>query len=157
MTKPFHHAFKFEYEGLVDSLITPILIDEARATRKRELNYIQVRGLWDTGANSSVIVTKLAKHLNLIPFGKTTVKGVNSEEEVNLYLVDLVLPNNVAFSNIKVTESDFPGADMLIGMDVIQAGDFAISNGGGKTLFSYCIPSHRNKTCLYEKSEKVNK
>ena len=30
---------------------------------------------------------------------------------------------------------------MLIGMDVINAGDFAITNKDGKTVFSFRIPS----------------
>lgn len=30
---------------------------------------------------------------------------------------------------------------MLIGMDVICQGDFAITNVGGVTTFSFCVPS----------------
>lgn len=157
MTNLQHQAFKYDYNGLVGSIITPILIDEATLTRKRPVSYITVNGLWDTGANSSVIVPKVAKALNLIPFGKVTVRGVNSEEDANIYLVDLVLPNHVIFPNARVTESDFCGGDMLIGMDIIQNGDFCISNGNGQTSFSYAIPPYKNKTCLYEKSLKVNK
>ena len=157
MTKSFHHAFRFEYDGLMASLITPVLVDQATLIRRKEINPIQVNALWDTGATSSVIIPKLAEHLKLIPIEKTMTCGVNdSKEECNVYLIDLVLPNNVGFTNIKIIESNFVGADILIGMDIIQAGDFAISNGGGKTLFSYCIPSHQNKTCLFEKSEEIN-
>jgi hypothetical protein len=42
--------------------------------------------------------------------------------------------------------------DMLIGMDIIQLGDFSISNGAGKTLFTFAMPPFENKTDLYEKA-----
>lgn len=47
-------------------------------------------------------------------------------------------------------------ADILIGMDIIKFGDFAISNGGGQTLFSFAIPPFENKTDLLEKANKTN-
>jgi hypothetical protein len=36
------------------------------------------------------------------------------------------------------------GIDVLIGMDIISLGDFAISNFDGKTQFSFRIPSQRH-------------
>ena len=33
-----------------------------------------------------------------------------------------------------------PGLDALIGMDIIAAGDLAITNANGKTVVSYRIP-----------------
>jgi uncharacterized protein YecA (UPF0149 family) len=33
------------------------------------------------------------------------------------------------------------GPDVLIGMDIICSGDFAVTNKGGKTVFSYRYPS----------------
>ena len=158
MVRKFHHAFKFEYNRIVPALITPVNIDVASITRQdKPQNFIKVNALWDTGATNSVIIPKLAKHLGLKPIDKTIVRGVNSEEEANVYLVDLILPNNVLFNNVKITESEFMGAEILIGMNIIQNGDFAISNAKGKTRFSFCIPPHDNPICLYEKSMRVNK
>lgn len=158
MSKKLYFAFKIEYKGVVSALITPVDINVAQITRKdKNSKFTKVNALWDTGATHSVITPKLAQYLNLIPIDKTTVTGVNSKEVVNVYLVDLLLPNNLYFPNVRITESDFVGADILIGMNIIQHGDFAISNAKGKTRFSFCIPSHDNPICLYEKSEKVNK
>jgi len=42
-------------------------------------------------------------------------------------------------------------------MDIILLGDFSISNGGGRTLFSFAIPPFENKTDHYEKALAVNK
>lgn len=52
-----------------------------------------------------------------------------------------MLPNNVGIAYVEVTEGDLMGEDVLIGMDIITRGDFAITNVGGKTTFSFRIPS----------------
>jgi len=41
-------------------------------------------------------------------------------------------------------------------MDIIQLGDFSISNGEGKTLFTFAMPPFESKTDLYEKALGVN-
>jgi hypothetical protein len=46
---------------------------------------------------------------------------------------------------------------MLIGMDIIRLDDFSISNGAGRTLFTFVMPSFEQKTDLYEKAIEVNK
>lgn len=58
------------------------------------------------------------------------------------YVVNIMLPNGVGFANVTVTRgllSD--GADVLIGMDIITRGDFAITNKDGNTVFSFRFPS----------------
>jgi hypothetical protein len=42
--------------------------------------------------------------------------------------------------------------DLLIGMDIIQLGDFSISNGAGKTLFTFAMPSFEDKIDPYGRS-----
>lgn len=61
------------------------------------------------------------RKFNLIPMDKTTVYGVNSQEEVNVYLVDIGLPNKVLIPGVVVMECNLnsPGIDILIGMDII--------------------------------------
>jgi len=54
-----------------------------------------------------------------------------------------VLPNEVFIQNVQVTEADMSTNDVLIGMDIISLGDFAITNFGGKTRFTFSIPSTR--------------
>ena len=46
--------------------------------------------------------------------------------------------------------------DMLIGMDIIQLGDFHISNTDGKTRFSYIVPSLPERYSLAEEADKLN-
>lgn len=47
----------------------------------------------------------------------------------------------MAFQFVKVTEGVLSGFDLLIGMDIITTGDFSITNVGGKTIFSFRVPS----------------
>jgi hypothetical protein len=46
---------------------------------------------------------------------------------------------------------------MVIGMDIIKKGDFAISNAENKTLFSFVIPPFPDKINLADKAEAANK
>ena len=53
---------------------------------------------------------------------------------------------------------DFPGdAEVLIGMDIIRMGDFAVCNADKKTSFSFVIPPFPDRINLAEKAETVNK
>lgn len=101
------------------------------------------KGLWDTGASGTVIDAECAKKLGLKPISKTKVYHADGESVVNVYVINLFLPNQVAFSFVKVTEGKLNGFELLIGMDIICAGDFAISNFGGRTTFTFQVPSSR--------------
>jgi hypothetical protein len=58
-----------------------------------------------------------------------------------VYLVNIVLPNGVQFHTVHVSRGDITGAEVLIGMDIITTGDFAVTNLGGKTVMSFRWPS----------------
>lgn len=52
------------------------------------------------------------------------------------------MPNNVIVQNVIVACADLGiNIDLLIGMDIISLGDFAITNVNGKTIFSFRLPS----------------
>ncbi|WP_428045652.1 SEC-C metal-binding domain-containing protein [Candidatus Avelusimicrobium fimicolum] len=97
--------------------------------------------IWDTGATSSLITPKIANALQLLPFQKAKVSTPSGSHDADVYLVTLYLPNKVIVPNIKVLSGVPANCDMLIGMDVIGLGDFAVSNYGGKTTFSFRVPS----------------
>lgn len=101
----------------------------------------QFIGLWDTGASGTVITKRVVDELDLKPIGQAKVFHANGESIVNVYAINLFLPNQVAFQFIKVTEGVLNGFDLLIGMDIITNGDFSITNVGGKTTFSFRVPS----------------
>ena len=51
------------------------------------------------------------------------------------------LPNKVHIPEIRVTEGAIADVDVLIGMDIICMGDFAVTNKDGRTNFTFRIPS----------------
>lgn len=153
-----HLAFRIVYNGgIARELITDVFV---KFPSQEEFK--QYKAIWDTGATNTVITPQIVKDLQLKPIDVTKVYVVDSEEAktVDVYLVEIGLPNRVRIENVRVTCSPVKNCDVLIGMDIIQAGDFNISKkfDGKKyvTMFSYCIPSHSNPVDLLEKSDMVN-
>ena len=63
------------------------------------------------------------------------------ESNAPMYYINLVVFADLHFPNLSVAEGKFMGTDVLIGMDIINRGDFAVSNRNGATWFSFRIPS----------------
>ena len=57
--------------------------------------------------------------------------------------VNILKNVKVVIKAIRVTECSelSGGSEMLIGMDIIGLGDFAITNKNNKTTLSFCLPS----------------
>ncbi|MDP6508170.1 MAG: hypothetical protein QF719_02195 [Chloroflexota bacterium] len=66
--------------------------------------------------------------------------GELNEFEADTYLVNIHLPNNVVLVGVRVSEGTVAGCDVLLGMDVIALGDFAITNQNGHTWWTFRIP-----------------
>jgi len=115
--------------------------DAQSVSPKKQPSYETFTAIWDTGATNSVITPAVAAKCSLKPTGMARVCHANGEANVETCLVNIALPNKVAFSNVKVTLMDLTDADVLIGMDIIAVGDFAVTNSDGKTTFSFRIPS----------------
>ena len=98
---------------------------------------------WDTGATNTVITKRVAEECDLKPTGMTQVFHAGGQtDNANTYLVNIRLPNGVEICQLKVTEGKIAGpSDVLVGMDVIGHGDFAVTNKDGKTVFSFRVPS----------------
>lgn len=105
--------------------------------------FLSFNAIWDTGATASVITQQVVDACGLQPIGMVQVHGVHSTELSEVYLVNIRLPNGVAFPNVQVTKGNLPGGggDLLIGMEIITSGDFSITNKGGVTIFSFRFPS----------------
>lgn len=102
----------------------------------------QYNALWDTGATNSMVTKRVVEDLGLDPEGYSNVFHVGgAAEDVPHYFVNLVLLTEVHFPSVSVAEGILLGNDVLIGMDIINRGDFAVSNRNGATSFSFRIPS----------------
>lgn len=104
---------------------------------------IVTKGLWDTGATGSMISKPLAEKLALVPMGAANVGGATGSGVRPLYIVNFMLPNGVGVPAVSVTEGpDFGDFDVLIGMDIITLGDFALTHLNGQTCMSFRVPSY---------------
>ena len=139
------HNFTIAYNTKVNVLVTdikvslPVLPNISPAT----IPVYSSKAIWDTGASGSVITKKAVEALKLLPISKMQVHGVNSTSVQNVYLVSITLPNNVTIALVRVTECESLNGpfDVLIGMDIIGIGDFAVTNQNNQTVMSFRIPS----------------
>lgn len=137
-------AFTLKNEkGLLDMLKTYCGVSKAFNPMVENLapEMYQFLGLWDTGASGSVISKTVIEKLNLKPISIAKVYHANGESFANVFAINLILPNQVGFHFVKVTEGILAGFDLIIGMDIITAGDFSITNFEAKTTFSFRVPS----------------
>lgn len=106
-------------------------------------NPLPVKTQWDTGATGTCISKQVVEKLDLKPIGFQMIQTPSGSCEVNKYIIDLVLNKEIIIKNLSVMDSEIgaQGIDVLIGMDIISLGDFAISNYDKKTQFSFRIPS----------------
>lgn len=104
---------------------------------------IPITAAWDTGSTYSCISPEFAKQLNLKSLSDDKLHTPYGIIQSKLYDVDILL-NKQAVYTVRVAENaniHKENVDLLIGMDIISEGDFAISTYEGKTSFSFRIPS----------------
>lgn len=99
-------------------------------------------GVWDTGSEGCLISPELAEKLKLVLISYKIVVGVNSEDLSPEYLVNLFLPNDDSFEGVStLVGSNLEEDEFIIGMSIINKGDFAITNVNSKTTMSFRSPS----------------
>lgn len=99
-------------------------------------------GIWDTGSESCLISNDIAQKLNLAVISYKIVVGVTDEQISPEYLINLFLPNGDSFKGISALVGDrLEDDECLIGMSIINKGDFAITNVNNKTTMSWRCPS----------------
>lgn len=138
------NAFTIKYKKRVNVLITMVSVSQARVSLSSSPSRLrlQFNAIWDTGASCSCITKSAVEQLQLTSFNKTVVHTANGKRECDVYKADLFLPNGVCFDMLNLTEcSDLSDkCDILIGMDIIGAGDFAIAEDNERTIMSFRVP-----------------
>jgi len=97
--------------------------------------------LWDTGATDTVISKTVVDGLGLKPIGRTCLEGVFGMEEAYIYKISICTETGMIFSDIEAICAEKSTYDLVIGMDIISRGDFAVTNKDGQTWFSFRYPS----------------
>lgn len=154
------YAFTTYYKGLSNKLINSAILIFGNKEFKTD------HAQWDTGATNTCISENVVEKLGLIPSGQRPIQTPSGRKIVNEYRLDIKLQNeDVHLQNVFVLDSEIgeQGIDVLIGMDIINLGDFSVSNFDGKTTFTFRIPSTAttdyvkliNGTTPVKKSDKI--
>ncbi|MBO6144734.1 MAG: retroviral-like aspartic protease family protein [Prevotella sp.] len=129
-------TFKKEYPTLVEDIMTECDIYSVSGRK-----FHTERAIWDTGADTTIISSRIVKELNLQPYKAGGISGIGGATGSNVYLVHMLVPTGDFVTQVEVMENDFQDIDVLIGMDIIVFGDFLITNADGKTTFQFRTPS----------------
>lgn len=140
---------RLAFDGFAKEIAVPVSIGcrcgECEVCGMPERN---CKAIFDTGATSSMVSSKIADELRLVPTGTVNVTGVHGTEKTNQYIVNLIFQNGFTIPGISVSEAGPDGGfDLLIGMDIISRGDFFISGSGGRNFFIFRYPSE-GKICF---------
>lgn len=155
MGKPSHKAFTARPGGKAKKLFCTCGVVEEGLAAVSSGEFGRYTALWDTGCAMTTISKRLADELELevaLPISVNTVGGV---VDAKSYVVDILLPNGINIPSLTVIDGELAGFDVLIGMDIISQGDFAVSNICGELIFSFQIPSE--KVIDFTQTEPVRK
>ncbi|MDR2581991.1 MAG: retroviral-like aspartic protease family protein [Fibromonadaceae bacterium] len=118
------------------------IISEATIFNPYKMKSVKVKALWDTGATCSVISNTIAKRILLKKICYAEMRHANGIERVPVFVTGIKLPNQVIIPELTVLScKPIHEFDLIIGMDIIAKGDFAITGKNGNTKFSFRMPS----------------
>ena len=130
-------CFTATYKAITKALRTKVYVESPITN-----NNVEANAIWDTGASRSLITPEIAAKLNLKPIAKALMATPSDKNvQSNVYLLKVHLPNGATIIDVQALEGTPNCCDMLIGMDVISLGDFAVTNFDGRTMFSFRMPS----------------
>jgi hypothetical protein len=121
-------------------------------------NAFVVEAIWDTGALFTAINRPLIEQYRIKVADTTNLIGVGGEEyQGDIVSLDIKLPSGLLLKGKRTVICKLPpSVDMILGMDIIQIGDFCVSNSGGKTLFSFIHPSLPEPLNLETEAARLN-
>ena len=143
-------VFTEKYNSIQKRLINSAIIES-------EGHVVPVKAQWDTGATGTCISKNLVKSLDLVPTGMVQVQTPSGTAMLNKYIINLILNQELRITGVPVMDSEIgnQGIDVLMGMDIISVGDFAVSNFDKKTQFTFRIPSQEHVD--YKENKKKDK
>lgn len=144
-------------DNLLFSIITEckvypgIPVESIKTEKDLPPSFDAVNVLWDTGSEVTLINPRVVKQLNLKSFSYTELDGIGGSETNKTYIIHIKLPTGDYAFNVEAIETANTGEyDVVIGMDIISFGDFALTNKNNKSMFSFRFPSecHIDFKCL---------
>lgn len=144
------YGFTIKTEGALSAIVTEVEVSDyfnyELFTQKPAR--LRVNALWDTGSTHCSISIRLVERLNLVPNSYVNVQHAGGISGCNKYTIYLTIKSVGKARIVKFTlemdvfefvaPDDF---DIILGMNVINLGDFCITNFQGNTTVSFTIPS----------------
>lgn len=161
--KSEHRGFNKSFSAIVDQLITPVkIVPVSVANDKTPGAPVEFRALWDTGATVTCVSLKVRDKLTLLPAKPnttSTLSGFIGGASADLTYVHIFPSDDMELELCSVYMADFDDEefDIIIGMDIISTGDFAVCNADGKTSFSFAVPPFPDRIDLTDKAKTANK
>ena len=131
-------AFTVNFHKRVNEIKLPVGVGKPGG------NLLTLTAVWDTGATHTVISEQVVTALKLVDIiDQVDTYSADGPGKGDAYYVDVELLNGVHFSSLKVIQMGIRD-DVLIGMDIIGAGDFCLTNVDGETVLTFeCPPYYR--------------
>ena len=141
---PNSSAFTVKYQGRSLRLTSEVEIFPAFQPPASPTTGKKYFALYDTGATHSSVSPRVVSDLQLASIGARNVGVGGGTLETTSHLVNIALPNRVMFGMMPVASIALHGGvDVLIGMDLLGLGDFAVTHNEGNTTFTFCSPSRK--------------
>ena len=105
---------------------------------------IEVKILWDTGATLTFMKPELRDKLKLSMVrteSSAVIAGVGGQLKADFTYASILISQNFIIEYCPIYVLDFPvNADIVIGMNIINMGDFSVNNTNANTSFSFIMP-----------------
>jgi len=157
-----YRGFIKSYYSSVNKLSTTVKILPIGSSDKNIKNStVTIEALWDTGATLTFIKPRIRDQLKLRMFrtgSSISIAGVGGLVKADFTVLSIFLASNFEIEYCPAYVVDFPvNFDMVIGMDIINMGDFAVCNSENKTSFSFVVPPLPNRINFADKADVLNK
>lgn len=142
MDKPTGFALTGKFEQFCGRIVSPATL---RAPIPGSPLTLTVRAVWDTGASRSLLSRRVADLLSLSYIGQLNMRTpFNAEYKCDCSQVDVIIVLGASFITLPVVVADCPHSDrdcdLLLGLDFITLGDFALSHYRGELYMSFVYP-----------------
>lgn len=102
---------------------------------------LNIIGIWDTGCSKTTFNEEDLKSIDASYTGPAQSQTASELIPVSVYMANLKLSPDLVTSLQVIGNPKFQKGYALIGMDLIAAGDFSITNHGNETVMSFRFPS----------------
>lgn len=135
-------VIRYKFDAQVKRLVTPVIAglhhNVGELLNDKDAIF-EVKALWDTGSTTTIICPALVEALKLEPIAKEEVKHIVGDEEVDVYFLDILLPQKVVMQKVRAICLPIQNKlyDIIIGMDIIKKGKFTIESDEENTYLNF--------------------